>query len=249
VNRPEARNGIAVETQGLTKIYGSGNTEVVAVRDASLRVSHGELAALLGPSGSGKSTLLSAIGLVSPPTSGRVMIDGNLVMQGPRAFVDVLAFRRKHVGFVFQKANLIPFLSALENVQVAMAINDVPARGARKRAMELLDYLKVADRAHHYPYALSGGEQQRVAIARALANNPTLVLADEPTAALDGRLGHQVMELFRKVAHEQKSGVMAVTHDHRVLELFDKVYLIEDGVLRLSADAASAAAGKSLRGA
>jgi len=245
VNGSGARNGIAVETQGLTKIYGTGNTEVVAVKDASLRVAHGELAALLGPSGSGKSTLLSAIGLVNPPTFGRVMIDGNLVMEGPRSFVDVLAFRRKHVGFVFQKANLIPFLSALENVHVAMAINDVPARGARKRAMELLDYLKVADRAHHYPYALSGGEQQRVAIARALANHPTLVLADEPTAALDGRLGLQVMELFRKVAHEQKSGVVVVTHDRRMLELFDKAYLIEDGVLQLSPEATGALSSKS----
>jgi putative ABC transport system ATP-binding protein len=115
-----------------------------------------------------------------------------------------------------------------------MAINDVPARGARRRAMELLDYLNVADRARHYPHALSGGEQQRVAIARALANSPTLVLADEPTAALDGRLGLQVMELFRKVAHEQKSGVVVVTHDRRMLELFDKAYLIEDGILQLS---------------
>jgi putative ABC transport system ATP-binding protein len=232
VNQPEPRNGIAVETQGLTKIYGAGNTEIVAVKNASLQVKHGELAALLGPSGSGKSTLLSAIGLVNPPTFGRVTIDGNLVMEGPRSFVDVLAYRRRHVGFVFQKANLIPFLSALENVQVALAINDASTRTARKRALELLDYLNVADRAHHYPYALSGGQQQRVAIARALANDPTLVLADEPTAALDGRLGHQVMELFRKVAHERKSGVMVVTHDRRVLELFDRVYSIEDGHLQ-----------------
>jgi len=239
VNRQEKRNGVAVETQGLTKIYGKGHTEVIAVKDASLSVSHGELVALLGPSGSGKSTLLSAMGLVNPPTMGRITIDGNLVMEGPRAFVDVLAFRRTHVGFVFQKANLIPFLSALENVQVAMAINDIPAREARKRAMDLLDYLKVADRANYYPNVLSGGEQQRVAIARALANNSPLLLADEPTAALDGQLGREVVELFQKIAHEQESGVIVVTHDHRVLELFDKVYFIEDGVLRLSSDEAT----------
>jgi putative ABC transport system ATP-binding protein len=238
MNRQEKRNGFVVETQGLTKIYGKGHTEVIAVKDASLSVSHGEFVALLGPSGSGKSTLLSAMGLVNPPTSGHIRIDGTPVMEGPMALVDVLAFRRTHVGFVFQKANLIPFLTALENVQVAMAINDIPAREARKRAMDLLDYLQVADRASHYPNALSGGEQQRVAIARALANNPPLLLADEPTAALDGQLGRQVVELFQKVAHEQGSGVMVVTHDQRVLELFDKVYLIEDGVLRLSPDEA-----------
>jgi putative ABC transport system ATP-binding protein len=222
----------SVEAQSLTKIYGRGNTEVVAMRDATFRVHRGEIVALLGPSGAGKSTLLTAIGLVNPPTSGRITISGQLVMDGPKPLVNLPAFRRKHLGFVFQKANLIPFLNAVENVQVAMEINDTPARKARKRAMELLEYLGVADRAGNLPAALSGGQQQRVAVARALANNPSLILADEPTAALDSHRGRQVMELFRMVAHEQKAGVIVVTHDHRALDIFDRILEMEDGTLR-----------------
>jgi putative ABC transport system ATP-binding protein len=232
--QPEAAS---VEARSLTKIYGHGNTEVVALRDASFEVRRGEVVALLGPSGAGKSTLLTAIGLVNPPTSGRIIISGCPVLDGPRPLVDLRAFRRKHLGFVFQKANLIPFLSALENVQVAMEINDTPARAARRRALELLDYLGVADRSHALPSSLSGGQQQRVAVARALANNPSLILADEPTAALDSQRGRQVMELFRMVAHEQKAGVIVVTHDHRALDAFDRILEMEDGVLRPSAAA------------
>jgi len=224
----------AIQTQELTKMYGQGHTEVIALREASLSVAYGEVVALLGPSGSGKSTLLSAMGLINPPTSGTLWIDGRKVLDGPRALVDLRAFRRKHIGFVFQKANLIPFLTALENVRLAMEIDDVPARSARRRAMALLDYLGVAHRAENLPYMLSGGEQQRVAVARAVANNPSVLLADEPTAALDGWLGRQVMELFRKVAHEQQAGVVVVTHDHRSLDIFDRVYEMEDGLVRLA---------------
>lgn len=222
----------AVDAIGLTKIYGSGNTEVVAMKDVSVKLSRGEVVALLGPSGAGKSTFLTAIGLINPPTSGKIMIGGELVMDGDRALVDVRAYRRQHLGFVFQKANLIPFLNAVENVAVAMEINDLASRPARKRAMELLDYLGVADRANNYPDQLSGGQQQRVAVARALANQPSLILADEPTAALDSHRGRQVMELFRKVAHERGSAVIVVTHDHRSLDVFDRAYEMEDGELR-----------------
>lgn len=222
----------AVEAIGLTKIYGSGNTEVVGLKDVSVTLARGELVALLGPSGAGKSTFLTAIGLINPPTSGRIVIGGETVMDGPRALVDVRAYRRQHLGFVFQKANLIPFLNAVENVAVAMEINDVAPRAARKRAMELLDYLGVADHAGHLPDALSGGQQQRVAVARALANEPSLILADEPTAALDSHRGRQVMELFRKVAHERGAAVIVVTHDHRSLDVFDRAYEMEDGQIR-----------------
>jgi putative ABC transport system ATP-binding protein len=224
----------SVEAQSLTKIYGHANTEVVAMREVSFQVQRGEVVALVGPSGAGKSTLLTAIGLINPPTSGQITISGCPVMDGPRALVDIRAFRRKHLGFVFQSANLIPFLSALENVQVALEINDVPSRKARKRALELLEYLGVADRSRSLPSALSGGQQQRVAVARALGNNPSVVLADEPTAALDSHRGRQVMELFRMVAHEQKAGVIVVTHDHRALDVFDRIFEMEDGVLRPS---------------
>jgi putative ABC transport system ATP-binding protein len=229
-----ANNTPAVEAIGLTKIYGSGNTEVVAMKDVSLQLARGEVAALLGPSGAGKSTFLTAIGLINPPTSGRIVLGGEAVMDGERALVDVRAYRRQHLGFVFQKANLIPFLNAVENVAVAMEINDVTPRTARQRALDLLDYLGVADRAKNLPDALSGGQQQRVAVARALANQPSLILADEPTAALDSHRGRQVMELFRKVAHERGSAVIVVTHDHRSLDVFDRTYEMEDGELRPS---------------
>jgi putative ABC transport system ATP-binding protein len=133
---------------------------------------------------------------------------------------------------LISKANLIPFLTARQNVQVALEINDVTPRDARTRAEELLAYLGLGDRLGSLPFMLSGGQQQRVAIARALANRPGLILADEPTAALDGQLGRQVMDLFRRVAHEQRAGVIVVTHDHRSLDVFDRVLEMEDGLLR-----------------
>ena len=222
---------LAVDASGLTKVYGSGNTEVQALRGVDLSLAHGEVIALLGPSGAGKSTLLAIVGLVNPPTSGRIMMAGRPVVEDGRFVVDVRTFRRRHMGFVFQKANLIPFLTAGENVRVAMEINDQSPRAARRRAVELLDYLGVADRADHYPNMLSGGQQQRVAVARALANQPSLILADEPTAALDSIRGRQVMELFRKVAHERQAGVIVVTHDHRALDVFDRALEMEDGLI------------------
>lgn len=227
-------DAFAIETQGLTKVYGSGNTEVVAMRDASMQVRRGEVVALLGPSGSGKSTFLTAVGLINPPTSGRVFIGGQLALDGPQAHTNLRSFRRRHIGFIFQKSNLIPFLNALENVQIALELNGEAPRAARKRAMELLDYLGVSDRAGNFPAMLSGGQQQRVAVARALANHPSVILADEPTAALDSHRGRQVMELFARVAHEQGSGVIVVTHDQRSLDVFDTLYEMEDGVIQSS---------------
>ncbi len=228
---------LAIQTKGLTKIYGSGNTEVVAMKDASMDVAVGEVIALLGPSGSGKSTFLTAVGLINPPTSGQVMIGGQLVLDGAVAKTRLRTFRRKHIGFVFQKSNLIPFLSAVENVMVLLELDGYTSRAARKRAMELLDYLGVADRASNLPSMLSGGQQQRVAVARAIANHPNVILADEPTAALDSHRGRQVMELFAKVAHEQGAGVIVVTHDHRALDIFDRIYEMEDGHMTEQQDA------------
>jgi len=221
----------AIEMHGVTKVYGSGNTQVIAIRDIELSIARGEVVALLGPSGSGKSTLLSTVGLINPPTRGRVLINDDLVMDGARAMVDVRRYRREHIGFIFQKSNLIPFLTAEENVLVALAIAGLTGRPARKRAMELLDSLGISDRATNLPSALSGGQQQRVAIARALANRPSLILADEPTAALDGKLGRQVMELFKDVGHKSNAGVLVVTHDQRALDVFDRTLHLEDGVL------------------
>ena len=222
----------AIEVVGISKIYGSGNTEIIAMDNVSFSLGKGEVIGLLGPSGAGKSTLLTSIGLINPPSAGTIIINGQTVMTGPKAHVDLRAFRRKHIGYVFQKANLIPFLTALENVQIACEINDVPAREAREKGAELLGYLGVADRMQNLPHMLSGGQQQRVAVARALANNPDLILADEPTAALDSVRGRQVMELFAKIAHEQGSGVLVVTHDHRSLDVFDRILEMEDGLLK-----------------
>jgi len=234
----------AIETQALTKVYGSGHTEVVAMRDASLNVGRAQCVALIGPSGAGKSTFLTAVGLINPPISGRIVISGQLVMDGPIAMTNPRNFRRRHIGYISQKTNLIRFLTASENVQIALELNGDAPRVARRRAMELLDYLGVVERANGYPPELSGGEQQRVAIARALANRPSIVLADEPTAALDSLRGRQVMELFRKVAHEQDAGVIVVTHDHRALDVFDVIYEMEDGVIRpASPELLSAVAG------
>jgi len=240
MNSAPAMKETVLEAAGLTKIYGSGHTEVVAVRDATLSVDRGEVVALLGPSGAGKSTLLTLIGLILTPNAGRIAIGGETVFENHRARVNVRRFRRQHLGFVFQKANLIPFLTATENVRLAMEINDHSARAAKRRAAELLDYLGVSERAAHLPAKLSGGEQQRVAVARALANRPNLILADEPTAALDSVRGRQVMELFRKVAHEQKAGVIVVTHDHRALDVFDRTFEMEDGRVREAAMATPA---------
>ena len=234
---------LALETNGLTKVYGSGHTEVVAMRDAGMSVRRGETVALLGPSGAGKSTFLLCVGLTRPPTGGAVRVGGRLMQDGPRSLGDLRRFRREHIGFVFQKSNLIPFLSAVENVQVVGELVGRPPSVARRRAMELLADLGVGPRALNMPTQLSGGEQQRVTVARALANQPSLTLADEPTAALDSKRGRQVMELFRKVAHEHGTGVIVVTHDHRALDVFDTVYEMEDGALRLATGASGANVG------
>lgn len=223
--------GVAIHVSSLTKVYGSGNTEVVAMKNVSMQINFGEVIALLGPSGSGKSTFLTAVGLINPPTGGKIEIRGETVMDGTKPMVNLRKFRKQHIGYVFQKSNLIPFLSAIENVQVAMEINGVSKRKAKLRSGELLEQLGLKGRFDNLPSMLSGGQQQRVAICRALANNPAVILADEPTAALDSHLGKQVMTLFRDVAHNFGTAVVVVTHDHRALDVFDSLYEMEDGVI------------------
>lgn len=220
-----------IRAEALRKVYGQGDTELVALRDVSIAARRREVAALLGPSGSGKSTLLTALGFLNLPERGRIWLSGRLVVDEGRALADLAQVRRTSVGFVFQKANLIPFLTAQENVLLALQLNDQTGKEAANRVAELLGYLGLADRADHYPEQLSGGQQQRVAIARALANRPALLLADEPTAALDSHRGRDVMELFKRIAHEQGSAVIVVTHDHRTLDVFDTIHAMEDGVL------------------
>lgn len=220
---------LALHAERLCKSYGSEQTLVRALSDVSLSIERGKMVALLGPSGAGKSTLIKALGLVSPADGGRLWIDGELVFDNAQVIGSLRDIRRKKLGFVFQRSNLIPFLTAKQNVEIACEISG--CADARARAEELLAYLEVGHRAAQYPRALSGGEQQRVAIARALANHPALILADEPTAALDSVRGRLVMELFRQTAREQGAGVLVVTHDHRTLDLFDSLYAMEDGRL------------------
>jgi len=185
--------------------------------------------ALLGPSGSGKSTLLLCISLILEPTTGRIVMNEQTVYDNAWMGVDERRFRRENIGFIFQGHNLIPFLSARDNIAVALEINGVSGRAARQRAGELLDFLELGHRAKALPANLSGGEQQRVAIGRALANSPPLIFADEPTASLDTGRGTKVMELLKRIARERQTAVIAVTHDVRMIEGFDTVWHMEDG--------------------
>ena len=220
----------AIEVQNLTKIYGRGDTAVTAIAEASLQVAPGELVAILGPSGSGKTTLLTSIGLINEPTHGKVILDGTTVADERWIpGIDLKRIRREKIGFIFQFHNLIPFLTALENVMIALEINDTTAKDAKKRAIELLEALNLSHRLNNYPVALSGGELQRVAIARALANRPKMILADEPTAALDTENGKNVMALLKELALKNHSAILVVTHDHRMVENFDKIYEVRDG--------------------
>jgi putative ABC transport system ATP-binding protein len=218
-----------VRIENLTKIYGHGDAQTVALVDANLSVQKGELVALLGPSGSGKTTLLTSICCINEPTRGRIELDGVCVYDDGWTGVDVRTVRRQKMGVIFQAYNLIPFLTALENVELILVLNQVGREEAQARALELLDYLEIGHRWHHYPSEISGGEQQRVAIARALANNPKVLLADEPTAALDTERGKIVMGLLRKLSREKDAAVVVVTHDVRMVEGFDRVHRIADG--------------------
>jgi putative ABC transport system ATP-binding protein len=222
----------ALRAEHVNKVYGVGDTLVRALNDVSISLEKGTVVALLGPSGAGKSTLVKAIGLVSLPDTGRVWMDGRLVLEDGVPAADVSELRRRYLGFVFQRANLIPFLTARQNIEIAVEIGE--NLDPRRRADELLEYLGISHRAQSMPQTLSGGEQQRVAIARALANRPSLVLADEPTAALDKERGRSVMELFARIAHEQGAAVLVVTHDHRTLDVFDASHEMEDGRIKAS---------------
>jgi putative ABC transport system ATP-binding protein len=226
-----AGDGPAIEVTNVSKTFGHGELAVRALKPCSFSIGRGELAALLGPSGSGKSTLLLSISLILDPTSGRIVIDGQTVYDDGPTGVDARAFRRRHIGFVFQQHNLIPFLTAQENVALVLQLNGATRRDAARQAKDLLGYLEIGHRAGSLPAALSGGEQQRVAIGRALANEPPLILADEPTAALDTERGTKVMTLLRRIARERGSAVITVTHDHRMIEGFDSVYELDDGRL------------------
>jgi putative ABC transport system ATP-binding protein len=220
-------NEVILEARGLTKVFGSGESAVRAVDGVDLTVRRGEIALIMGPSGSGKTTLLTMVGGLLRPTSGSVIIQGLDITSLPESRLPDV--RRKRVGFVFQTFNLLEALSAVENVVLASNVAGVTGRPARERAESLLVESGLGHRLHFRPSVLSGGEKQRVSIARALANAPLLILADEPTANLDSKHGHDVMVLLRDLARQERRSVVVVSHDHRIREIADRVLWLEDG--------------------
>ena len=224
-----ALGDILIEVSGVAKHFGEGETRVDALRAVDLTVRAGEVIALLGPSGSGKTTLLNIIGCILAPSAGRVVLDGEPVFDGKWLRRDLRRLRLDKIGFIFQAHNLLPFLTAQENVAVVLALAGRTTEEGQARARELLDYLEVGHRAKVKPALLSGGEAQRVAIARALANRPRIILADEPTAALDGARAGLVMDLMRKLAVEQEACIVTVTHDEKIFDRFDRLIHLRDG--------------------
>ena len=217
----------ALEARGLRKVYAQGEAAMVAVDDVDLDVHHGELTLLMGPSGSGKTTLVSILGGILRPTAGSVSIDGRSL--DGLADRDLSAFRLRHIGFVFQGFNLFPTLSALQNVELAFDLRGIRGAAARTDASDLLDQVGLSSKLHTYPAELSGGQKQRVAIARALVGSPTVLLADEPTAALDSSSGHTVMQLFQRLARERGRAVVIVTHDSRMQSYANRIVHMADG--------------------
>ncbi|MEK6222875.1 MAG: ABC transporter ATP-binding protein [Chloroflexota bacterium] len=217
----------ALEVRNLKKIYYQGVAETRAVDDVSFSVTPGEFIAIVGPSGSGKTTLLAILATLLRATEGKVLISG----QNPSNMSENerSALRREQIGFTFQSNNLIPYLTALENVELMLRLNNTYNNEGREHAITLLSRLGLGDRLHNLPNQLSGGQQQRVAIARALSHNPSLVLADEPTASLDTERAHQVVNTFANLIHEQQRAGIMVTHDLRMVQYADRVIKMEDG--------------------
>lgn len=211
----------------VTKRYGAGTTEVQAVRDASLEVAPGEIVLIMGPSGSGKTTLLQMMGGLLKPTEGTIQLNGTRL--SALAENRLPGIRLRQFGFIFQDFNLLSALTVLDNVALVAELAGAKRSEARNRAATLLTGLGLGERLHFLPEQLSGGEKQRVSIARALVNDPTLILADEPTANLDSKIGHEIMRLLQHIAKEQGRSVVIVSHDQRIQDIADRVLWLEDG--------------------
>lgn len=220
-----------VEIRNIYKHFGDGSARVDALRDVTLDVYAGTVVGLRGPSGSGKSTLLNVIGCILEPNSGQLTLNSEKVYDGRWLRQDLRRLRLEKIGFIFQSHNLLPFLNAWENVAIAHILAGASRAKAKSRAAELLTYLQVERRMDAMPSQLSGGEAQRVAIARALANDPRIILADEPTAALDSQRAGIVIDMLRKVAVEHQAAVIVVTHDQKIYDRFDTIFLLRDGAL------------------
>ena len=219
----------AIAVRELTKNYAEGAAGTLALRGVDLDAHAGEVLMLVGPSGSGKTTLLSIMGCILTATSGSVQVAGREVMGLNEK--ELPAIRLQHIGFVFQGFNLFPTLSAGENVELMLDLKGMSAAAAKKRAQELMDQVGLAEKYDAFPSDLSGGQKQRIAIARALAGDPGIILADEPTAALDSHTGRTVMEMMSDLAHKRGRSVVIVTHDSRVLNFADRIVKIEDGAI------------------
>jgi putative ABC transport system ATP-binding protein len=222
-------SGAVLEANQIRKVLGHGAGQVHALRGVDLALRGGELTLLMGPSGSGKTTLLSVLGCMLTPTSGTVSIAGH---DTANADAETLArLRRNHIGFIFQSYHLFPTLTASENVQLALDVRGEPSAPARVRAHAALTQVGLAHKVGSFPREMSGGEQQRVAIARAIVSNPSAILADEPTAALDSENGQAIMAILAEIAQEPGRGVLVVTHDARLLPYADRIHRIEDGLI------------------
>ena len=219
-----------IETRELIKIYGENGNAVHALRGIDLDVERGEFVALVGPSGSGKSTLMAILGCLDAPSGGSYTLDGRQV-EG-LAGAELAAIRNEKIGFVFQQYNLLPKATILRNVELPMLYAGVPRKERRTRALELLEKVGIPDKAKVLPAALSGGQRQRVVIARSLANRPALLLADEPTGALDQHTGHEVLELFADL-HRQGNTIIIVTHDLSIAAMAQRQVEIMDGLIKV----------------
>jgi len=233
-----SRSNALVELRTISKHFGEGAARVDALSGVTTSVLPGEIVGLLGPSGSGKSTLLNVIGCVTEPNTGWMRLDGETVYDDRWMRRDLRRLRLEKIGFIFQTPNLLPFLNSTENVAEVMELAGTSSRAARDRAREQLDYLGVGHRMAAMPSMLSGGEAQRVAIARALANGPRIILADEPTAALDSERAAVVMDLLRRVATDQQAAIIVVTHDSKIFDRFDRILSLRDGRLAAANGAA-----------